>query len=84
MSEHEEPDSHTLRWMRRLDAKLDLLADIARETRTRVGLLEQQYASISSRNDGIESRLERIEKLWSTRRSDRGLGFPSERSAAGL
>ena len=65
----EEPDNHTLRWMRRLDTKLELLADIARETRTRIGLLEQQYASISSRMDGIESRLERIEKrLGSGRR----------------
>ncbi len=64
-----EPDSHTLGWMRRIDAKLDLLADIARETRTRVGFLEQQvslleqrYASVSSRLDGIEYRLERIER----------------------
>ena len=62
MPEQDEPDSHTLRWMRRIDSKLDLLADIARETRTRVGLLEQQYASLSSRIDGIENRLERIEK----------------------
>ena len=62
MPEDNEPDSHTLRWMRRIDTKLDLLADIARETRTRVGLLEQQYASISSRLDGIEDRIERIEK----------------------
>ena len=62
MPETDEPESHTLRWMRRIDAKLDLLADIARETRTRVGLLEQQYASLSSRMDGIENRLDRIEK----------------------
>ena len=62
MPEDKEPDSHTLRWMLRIDSKLDLLADIARETRTRVGLLEQQYASISSRLDGIEDRIERIEK----------------------
>ena len=62
MPEDNEPDSHTLRWMRRIDVKLDALADIARETRTRTGLLEQQYASISSRLDRIEDRLERIEK----------------------
>ena len=62
MPEHDEPESHTLRWMRRIDSKLDLLADIARETRTRVGLLEQQYASLSTRIDGIENRLERIER----------------------
>ena len=64
MPEDNEPDSHTLRWMRWIDAKLDLLADIARETRTRVGLLEHQYASLSSRLDGIENRLDRIEKRF--------------------
>lgn len=69
MPEDNEPDSHTLRWMRRIDAKLDLLADIARETRTRVGFLEQQVslldqrvASLSVRLDAVEVRLERIEK----------------------
>ena len=62
MPENDEPDSHTLRWMRRIDAKLDLLADIARETRDRVGLLAQQCATLSSRIDGIENRLERIER----------------------
>ncbi len=62
MPDNDEPESHTLRWMRRIDSKLDLLADIARETRNRVGLLEQQYASLSTRIDGIENRLERIER----------------------
>lgn len=62
MPEANEPDNHALRWMRRIDAKLDALADIARETRTRVGLLEQQFASISSQLDGVENRLDRIEK----------------------
>lgn len=64
-----EPESLTLRWMRGIDSKLDLLADIARETRSRVGMLEQQYASLSaqhaslsSRLDGVETRLERIER----------------------
>lgn len=61
MPEDNEPDSHTLRWLRRIDTKLDLLADIARDTRTHAGLLEQQYGSISSRLDGIEDRIERIE-----------------------
>lgn len=62
MAEDAEPDSHTLRWMRRIDAKLDLLADIVRETRDRVGLLEPQYASVSMRIDRIEPRLDRIER----------------------
>jgi predicted nucleic acid-binding Zn-ribbon protein len=32
-----------------------------REVKTRVGILEQQYASMSNRIDRIEYRLERIE-----------------------
>ena len=69
MPEPNEPESHTLRWLRRIDTKLDLLADITRETRDRVGLLEQQvgllgqqYATIAVRVDRIEDRLERIER----------------------
>lgn len=62
MADDIEPDSHSLRWMRRIDAKLDLLAEIARETRTRMGMLEQQFASLSARVDRIEDWLERIER----------------------
>jgi hypothetical protein len=62
MPEVNEPDSDTPRWLRRIDSKLDLLADIARETRTRVGLLEQQCASMPSRSETVENRLERIER----------------------
>lgn len=75
MPEEVEPDSHTLRRMRRIDTKLDMLADIARETCTRVGLLEQQvslveqrYPSISSRLDTLEVRNERIERRAGPRR----------------
>jgi hypothetical protein len=37
------------------------VAGDVREIKTRVGLLEQRYASVSSRIDRIESRLERID-----------------------
>ena len=57
-----EPEDHTLRLLRRMDAKLDLLADHTREIKTGVGLLEQSYASLSNRIDLIETRLERIER----------------------
>ena len=57
-----EPEDHTLRLLRRMDAKLDLLADHTREIKTCVGLLEQSYASLSNRIDLIETRLERIER----------------------
>ena len=48
--------------LRKLDEKLDRVADDLREIKTRVGILEQQYASMSSRIDRIETRLERIER----------------------
>jgi prefoldin subunit 5 len=57
----EEPDSLILRYLRPIDEKLDRLAYDVREIKTRVGILEQQYASVSNRIDQIETRLERIE-----------------------
>jgi predicted nucleic acid-binding Zn-ribbon protein len=58
----EEPDSLVLRYLRRLDEKMDGLREDMREVKTRIGLLEQQYASLSSRLDRVEFRLDRIEK----------------------
>jgi hypothetical protein len=58
----EEPDSIVLRYLRSIDTKVDgVIADV-REIKTRVGILEQQYASISSRIDRIDARLDRIER----------------------
>jgi predicted nucleic acid-binding Zn-ribbon protein len=58
----EEPDNIVLRYPRRIDEKLDLVQADVRELKNRVGILEQQYAPISSRVDRIENRLERIER----------------------
>ncbi len=58
----DEPDNIVLRYLRRMDEKIDGLRDDMREVKTRLGLLEQQYASLSSRVDRIEHRLDRIEK----------------------
>ena len=58
----DEPDSIVLRYLRQMDAKLDRVIDDVGEVKTRVGILEQQYASLSSRIDRIEHRLDRIEK----------------------
>lgn len=56
----EELDSIVLRYLRAIDQKLDrMMADVL-ELKTRVGILEQQYASISNRIDRIEGRLDRI------------------------
>lgn len=54
--------SLVLRYLRAIDEKVDRVAGDVREIKTRVGLLEQQYASVSSRIDRIEGRLERIER----------------------
>ena len=58
----DEPDNLVLRALRRVDEKLDRLIEDNREIKTRLGFLEQQYASLSSRMDRIEFRLDRIEK----------------------
>ena len=58
----EEPDNLVLRYLRRIDEKLDRRQEDVRELKNRTGILEQQYASISNRVDRIEQRLERIER----------------------
>ncbi len=58
----ESQDNIVLVYLRRLDEKVDRLADDMREVKARLGILEQQYASVSSRIDRIEARLERIER----------------------
>ena len=57
-----EPGGLTMHGTRRIGTGLDLLAFVGRETRTPVGMLEQDYALLSSRIDGIGTRLERIER----------------------
>lgn len=60
----DEPDSLVLRYLRRVDANLDALRDDMREVKTRFGIIEQQYASISNLIDRIEVRLDHIEKRF--------------------
>lgn len=55
------PDQIMLRLLRNIDQKVDGLRDDMREVKTRIGILEQQYASLSNRIDRIELRLDRIE-----------------------
>ena len=61
----DEPDNLVLRMLRSMDAKLDRVIEDVAELKTRVGILEAQYASISNRMDRIEGRLDRIEKRLS-------------------
>ena len=48
--------------LRRMDEKLDLIGADMRKLKGRVGALEERYASVSRRLDGVEIRLERIER----------------------
>jgi archaellum component FlaC len=50
-----------LRYLRRFE-ELDRMAEDMREIKGRLGIIEQQYASISNRIGRIETRLDRIEK----------------------
>jgi len=56
------PDQLILRLLRNIDQKVDGLRDDMLEIKTRIGILEQQYASLSNRIDRIEHRLDRIER----------------------
>ncbi len=48
--------------LRRIETSVDALRDDNREIKTRLGLLDQQGASLSSRMDRLEFRLDRIER----------------------
>ena len=57
-----EPDNLVLIHLRRISEQIDSLRGDNREVKTRLGILEQQGASLSSRLDRIEARMDRIEK----------------------
>lgn len=57
-----EPEDIVFIHLRRLGEQMDALREDNREIETRLDILEQQGASLSSRVDRIESRLDRIEK----------------------
>ena len=48
--------------LRRLDGKFDKFADDMCEVTQRLGLLGEQAASLSRRIDGLDVRLERVER----------------------
>jgi len=57
-----EPDSLLLVYLRRLSDQMEAIREDNREIKARIGILEQQGASLSSRLDRIEIRLDRIER----------------------
>lgn len=60
-----ETDNIVLEHLRAIRASLDRLADDMQEVKTRLGILEHQYASISTRIDRVDDRMHRIEKRLS-------------------
>ena len=57
-----ETENLVLEHLRYIRGDVDDLREDNREIKTRLGILEQQYASMSNRIDRIEGRLDRIEK----------------------
>lgn len=57
-----DPENVLPVYLRRLSDQVAALHDDNREIKTRLGILEQQGAALSSRIDRIEFRLDRIEK----------------------
>lgn len=65
----DEPENLTLVFLRRLDTKMDALAQGLLEVKERLGFLETsvaslhtQYAHLSGRMDRLELRMERVER----------------------
>jgi hypothetical protein len=58
----DEPDNIVLRYLRRIDEKLDLVRDDVRELKTTQAGMLQILASHEGRLQKIETRLERIER----------------------
>ena len=56
------PDNLVLEHLRAIRGTVERLADDMQEVKGRLGILEQQYASISTRLDRIDERVNRIEK----------------------
>ncbi len=57
-----EAENPVLEHLRHIRGAVDALREDNREIKTRLGILGQQYASLSSRIDRIKGRLDRIEK----------------------
>lgn len=57
-----EPENLVLRGLRRIAEQNDRILDEVREIKARLGILEQQYAVMSTRFDRLDLRVERIER----------------------
>jgi hypothetical protein len=57
-----DPENIVLVYLCRLSEQMDAIREDNREIKARIGILEQQGASLSSRLDRIEVRLDRMER----------------------
>ncbi len=60
----DEPDNLVLRYLRRLDEKMDRVIDEVGDLKRRVGVVEDRIANLERRFDRMETRLERIERRF--------------------
>ena len=59
-----DPDDVVLEHLRYIRGATNAVRDDIRAIKQRVGNLENQYATISIRLDGIDGRIERIERCF--------------------
>ena len=57
-----EPENLTLQILRRIDEKVDRMADDVRDIKVRLTGVEESLAGVNRRIDRVEDRLSRIEK----------------------
>ena len=57
-----ETENLVLEHLRHIRGAVDGLGEDMREVKSRLGIMESQYASLSNRLDRMDSRVERIEK----------------------
>ena len=58
----DEPDNLILLYLRRIDGKVDRLADDMHDVKVRLTAVEEGLAGVQRRIDRLESRVDRIER----------------------
>jgi predicted nucleic acid-binding Zn-ribbon protein len=58
----EEPDNLVVRYLRRIDEKMDRLVDDMHDIKVRLTAVEEGLVGVQRRVDRMESRLDRVER----------------------
>jgi len=58
----DEPDNLVLQYLRRIDTKVDRLAEEVHDVKIRLTAIEEALAGVNRRIDRLEVRVERIER----------------------